>query len=322
MGEIMIRKFIKLLICLILLVSFTLGITVSAAEIKEGIITIDTVSAYLGESVIIRLNMSENPGIMAMTVSVNYDSDALEFEKYHEGFLSDYKVVDHPDKNLLRVVSLEKNSVFENGILLSLQFKVKQNATKGLKNITLTYNRGDFADFDLNRISPKIVSGGINVKYRPSDCPHDDYNDWTVVKEPTCTEEGIKQRTCECGNVDTSVISPKGHDFEKEWTVDVPATVNSNGSMSRHCKICNASTDVLTFEYEDAKNENIPTQEGEKVPPSQFTEEQIEIQHPEIKDDKFEKLGVFGEILKFFDSINDISPIILTSIIVLIILII
>ena len=39
------------------------------------------------------------------------------------------------------------------------------------------------------------------------------FGEWTVTTEPTCTEEGSKERVCECGEKETEVIPALGHDF-------------------------------------------------------------------------------------------------------------
>ena len=39
------------------------------------------------------------------------------------------------------------------------------------------------------------------------------FGEWTVTTEPTCTEEGSKERVCECGEKETEVILALGHDF-------------------------------------------------------------------------------------------------------------
>jgi hypothetical protein len=45
------------------------------------------------------------------------------------------------------------------------------------------------------------------------------YGDWNV-KAPTCTEDGSRVRTCECGETETEVIPATGHAYSNEWTYD------------------------------------------------------------------------------------------------------
>ena len=59
------------------------------------------------------------------------------------------------------------------------------------------------------------------------------FGEWIVTTEPTCTEDGAKERVCECGEKETEVIPALGHDFV-------------NGDCSR----CD---EVLTSRFEDVK---------------------------------------------------------------------
>ena len=45
--------------------------------------------------------------------------------------------------------------------------------------------------------------------------PHEHaFGEWTTTKEATCTEEGAKERVCECGEKETEVIAALGHTEE------------------------------------------------------------------------------------------------------------
>ena len=39
------------------------------------------------------------------------------------------------------------------------------------------------------------------------------FGEWTVTKEPTCEESGIRERTCSCGEKETETIPATGHDI-------------------------------------------------------------------------------------------------------------
>lgn len=64
------------------------------------------------------------------------------------------------------------------------------------------------------------------------------YSDWVIVKEATCTEEGLRTQTCDvCGDVIEEVIKATGHTFG-EWTVTTPATCDTEGQEERTCESC------------------------------------------------------------------------------------
>mgnify|MGYP000843771678 CR=1 FL=1 len=41
-----------------------------------------------------------------------------------------------------------------------------------------------------------------------------EWNDWQTTQEPTCTADGVKERTCKnCSAKETDSVSALGHDF-------------------------------------------------------------------------------------------------------------
>lgn len=272
---------ICVIIALLLLIS-SLGVS-AEEDYSQGHITIDTVSALNGDSVILKIAIDNNPGIMAMTISITYDSSALTYEKYYFGYLRDYTVVDHPDKNLIRFVNCESGNRRNNDTILSLQFKVKEDADFGFYPVSIDYKAGDFCNWKLDKLMPVITAGGVDVAYNGSNCSHKKYGDWEVVAKPACTEKGAKQRACvKCGHIDIGEIPAAGHDFAEEWTVDREASANASGIMSRHCKNCEETTDVLTFSLPESEELQIENSEGAVIKPSDSTDKLVKEQLPEV----------------------------------------
>ena len=61
------------------------------------------------------------------------------------------------------------------------------------------------------------------------------WNEGEVSKQPTCTEDGIKTFTCTvCGDTKTEVITATGHAWS-DWEVKTPATCETEGQEERHC---------------------------------------------------------------------------------------
>lgn len=70
----------------------------------------------------------------------------------------------------------------------------------------------------------------------------------TVVKEPSCTTEGLMKYTCEnCGETKKETLPALGHDYAGEWTVDKEATYYEDGSKSHHCTRCDSQNDVTVI---------------------------------------------------------------------------
>ena len=75
------------------------------------------------------------------------------------------------------------------------------------------------------------------------------YGEWTVTEEPTCTEQGVREKVCGvCGDRITEVIPSKGHDWDNDYTIDKAATCTENGSKSIHCSNCDAVKNQKTIE--------------------------------------------------------------------------
>ena len=64
-------------------------------------------------------------------------------------------------------------------------------------------------------------------------CPHEVYGDWTVTKEPTCTQTGEREHTCEnCGHIAKETIPALGHEFTTSVIVE-PTCVRAG--YTEHC---------------------------------------------------------------------------------------
>ena len=63
------------------------------------------------------------------------------------------------------------------------------------------------------------------------------FGEWTVTTPATCTKDGVKTRTCACGETETRAIPATGHSFG-EWTVTTPATCTEDGVKTRTCSAC------------------------------------------------------------------------------------
>lgn len=69
-------------------------------------------------------------------------------------------------------------------------------------------------------------------------CEHT-YGEWTVTKEPTCTEDGIKECICsKCSEKQTQAVLAFGH--TEVFDSAVAATCTADGlTEGKHCSVCN-----------------------------------------------------------------------------------
>lgn len=271
---------LSLCLCLALFSSF---FTLSAAEINKGIITIGTTSANTGDEISIPIDISENPGIMATTISITYDSNSLEYIEFLKGtVLKDYTVADHPSKNMIRFVSCESANKRRNGTLITLRFKVKDNAEWGFSKIDISYSKGDFCNWNLDKIMPTIVSGGIDIAFNGANCSHKDYSEWKIISKPTCASEGVKERVCQkCRHVDNLKIEKIGHEFPEEWTVEKAATRDEPGTMVRYCISCNVFVDRVEYSIEDSEQGGFDNEIGTEIPKNDIILDNFNQQNPD-----------------------------------------
>lgn len=278
------KKAFSVLCCALFIMCLLLQKTsVSAADINEGIITVATISGNTGDTVIVPITIDENPGICGITVSISYDSSALEFiEDMMGNVIYEYQTKAHPDRNIIRLVTVEAGNKYNNGTLLNLKFKIADSASAGLHKIDILYNSGDFCNWKLDRIMPEIIAGGVDVNLSELNCPHQNYGEWTTAAVATCTECGYEKHICSaCGHIELRETQPLGHEFSNDYTIDKEATETESGLMSRHCIRCSAVTDQLTFTLQQSETGDIDNNLYEEVPENEYISNMHKEQYPD-----------------------------------------
>ena len=133
----------------------------------------------------------------------------------------------------------------------------------------------------LDKAAHKTVLNKVDDANHSADCecgykavaPHD-WNDGVVTEEATCTQDGVKTFTCECGATKTEKIDRLGHDFAEEWAGDedyhwhkcsrcdatndkaehqwtetgrTEATETENGKVTYECSVCKATKEEVLY---------------------------------------------------------------------------
>ncbi len=148
------------------------------------------------------------------------------------------------------VVNIERFAIYNCKLLKSVSIPL---SVKNIGEYALGYYQGDH--FETSKISNfKIECYAKTIgeqyafdngfEYTLIGHTHN-FNGWVIVKEPTCTENGINTRSCDgCLKVETKTINALGHDYSTAWTTDKAATCGAAGSKSHHCTRCSAKANV------------------------------------------------------------------------------
>lgn len=163
-----VRKMKKslLIVCLILLVCLVVPLRgVFAAG--NATLTIETIDAENGEEVKLAVTLSNNPGICAFRLAINYDKELSLIGVSDTKLYGDHMFGNDLNANpyiLMWDESLKTKSNKSEGVLAYLTFRVDKDAASGTHKVWITYNTGDIYDLDLKDIDVQLVEGGVTVK--------------------------------------------------------------------------------------------------------------------------------------------------------------
>ena len=146
----------------------------------------------------------------------------------------------------------------------------------------------------------KEVLATKTIKVTVSECNHS-FDSWSIIKEPTCTDAGIKSRKCTiCGKTETESISATGHSWS-EWKTVKDATCTENGEMTRKCSVCHAEEGVpiisTMHKYESTTIVPTYTENG-------YTLHKCSVCGDSYKDNYTEKLSVKPNVDLIYDKVT------------------
>ncbi len=129
-----------------------------AEQDGDAVITIGSVEGKKGDTIVVPVKISNNPGFVASLFSFSYDKDSLEYIGYDKGdFLKDYEFAD--DKGVLKFLGMEDKDTKTNGLLFNLKFKITAEKDSEIKLAT-----EEMINFDEQTIKLVSKSGKVKVK--------------------------------------------------------------------------------------------------------------------------------------------------------------
>ena len=261
--------FASILALLLMLCAALLGLNVvktSAAAAEDGQFTVESVSAYAGDTVEVDITIDSNPGVAVVLLAVTYDSDLTLVGVTDAGILGSYVHGNDYSANPYRLY-WNNNTITENitatGTIVTLTFAVSNSAAveKHAVEVSFDLSRYDIMDVDMNTVAFDVTNGGVTVLCdhvwgewtnnmsgnnhqrvcekcgEPQYAAHD-WGNGEEVLAPSCTEEGSQEYTCSvCNATKTETVSSLGHVMTYHAQVD--ATCTQAGSIAYYsCSRC------------------------------------------------------------------------------------
>ena len=179
-------RFIPLLLAFIVLVTFTLN---PASKIEAATVPTFSVEkiegAAAGDEVEVAISVSNNPGIVAATLKVTYDSKLTCINVEDTGILNGYAQAGTYTSpfNLFWEDGLSQDNNTANGVIAKLTFKVADDVANGTYGISITYDPDEVYDVNMDSVAFEISEGGIVVSgAEPTATPSP-----TATPNPTAT---------------------------------------------------------------------------------------------------------------------------------------
>lgn len=126
--------------------------------------------AYVGKTVVATVYVENNPGLISMKLSIDYDDTKFELVEAQagEGFAVECGPLGAP-LTVNYVDGLNPDNT-TNGVFVVLTFKVKDDAVEGPTPITVRYDADDLFDYDLEPVLFNVVNGETEIcKCLPGD---------------------------------------------------------------------------------------------------------------------------------------------------------
>ena len=188
------KKMISLFLTAVLICSMT----VFAAAEGDASIVVNQAEGKPGDTVDVVIEIINNPGIIATKISLDYDTTQLELQNVYDGgllgdntyiFGNDFTEVPY---NMIWEDALSRENYTDDGILVTLTFKISESADKSEAFVSVQLDEGSTFDTDINDVFFNTVDGKVLIQQENED-PTIELTDITAeIGESFCVPVIIK----------------------------------------------------------------------------------------------------------------------------------
>ena len=207
--------------------------TIQMVHAQPQQVTISNAQAKPGENVKLTVKIAGNPGITSVDFSVVYDTSQIELIDKINGNLLGGTVNSQTISKIPYycgwINSLQKNNCTDDGVLITLVFKVKDSAANGKKSVSFTEDNVIAYDADIKKVLFDVKGGYIEVNDGTEPAEPGNGNITVNPSEPGTT--GDKDNT---GDENISNPEQKG-DAESQLTAQQKKIADSVKTMKVKC---------------------------------------------------------------------------------------
>lgn len=157
-----------IIVLLLVILLASLCFVFPSAAANNASITVQSVTVQSGETIDVQLVMNNNPGIIGMTINVDYNSADLTLIEVRDGGIlgtNTHKPELSNPYTLSWSNDTAKSNIVTNGVIATLRFSVKSDARDIFSPIALRYDLDnyDIYNVDINPVKFTLVDGGVKV---------------------------------------------------------------------------------------------------------------------------------------------------------------
>lgn len=203
-------------------------------------VTAGAVTASMSDTdVTVPITIANNDGLSGFSFCIDYDESRLEFKSAEITIDGGYKVINYPEGYAVCIAWTDENQYVQNTSIAELHFSVKSKAKPGKAFVNVLFRDGYdsfYKTVNKQEVDIECVAenGYVNIL-------NHNFGEWQIIKEATCTETGLKRRSCTdagCTEVDELVIPKIAHSYVDTVT---EATCSNEGYTTHKCSFCGTS---------------------------------------------------------------------------------